>query len=318
MRICSLLPGATEVVAALGLADDLVGISHECDYPPQVRRKPVVVRAAIDAECTASPEIDQQVRKAVQAGQDLYELDEVLFARAEPDLVITQDLCHVCAITPSRLQRAIAAMRKAPTLLTLNPTTLDQILTDVERIGCATGKAAEARALTTDLRAQLEGIRDRISHAGDWGVGHPTVACLEWLDPLYAAGHWVPEMVSLAGGVDVLGAAGAPSQRVTWEQVRNTAPDVLVLMPCGFSVNRTLREWECLTHHPGWRSLPSVQNGRVFVVDASAYFSRPGPRLVDGVAILAALCHPAAFGCALPPGVRRVDPLARPRPAHRS
>ncbi len=318
MRICSLLPGATEVVAALGLADDLVGISHECDYPPEVRRKPVLVRAAIDADGTASPEIDQQVRKAVQAGQDLYELDEVLFARVEPDLVIAQDLCHVCAITPSRLQRAIATMRKAPTLLTLNPTTFDQILNDVERIGHATGKEAEAHALTANLRARLEGIRERISHAGDWGAGHPTVACLEWLDPLYAAGHWVPEMVSLAGGVDVLGAAGAPSQRVTWEQVRNAAPDVLVLMPCGFSVNRTLREWECLTHHPGWHSLPSVQNGRVFVVDASAYFSRPGPRLVDGVVLLAALCHPAAFGCALPPGVRRVDPLARPRPAHRS
>ncbi|MGH7166707.1 MAG: cobalamin-binding protein [Nitrospiraceae bacterium] len=318
MRISSLLPGATEVVAALGLADELVGISHECDYPPQVRRKPVVVRAAIDAECAASPEIDQQVRKAVEAGQDLYELDEVLFARAEPDLVITQDLCHVCAITPSRLQRAIATLPKAPTLLTLTPATLDQILTDVERIGHATGKEAEAHALTVDLRTRLEGIRERVSHAGNWEVGHPKVACLEWLDPLYAAGHWVPEMVSLAGGVDVLGTAGAPSQQVTWEQVRNAAPDVLVLMPCGFSVDRTVREWDCLTYHPGWRSLPSVQNGRVFVVDASAYFSRPGPRLVEGVAILAALCHPAAFGCALPPGVRRVGPLARPRPAQRS
>ncbi len=318
MRICSLLPGATEVVAALGLGDELVGISHECDYPPQVRRKPVVVHAAIDAECTSSPKIDQEVKKAVRAGQDLYELDEAMFARAEPDLVITQDLCHVCAITPSRLQRAIAGMRKAPTLLTLKPTTLGQVLTDVERIGHATGKQAEAHALTADLRTRLEGISERISRSGDWGTGHPKVACVEWLDPLYAAGHWVPEMVSLAGGLDVLGTAGAPSEQVTWEQVRDAAPDVLVLMPCGFSMRRTLREWECLTRHPGWQSLPSVQNGRVFVVDASAYFSRPGPRLVDGVAILAALCHPSAFGCALPPGVRRVNPLPPQRPAARS
>jgi iron complex transport system substrate-binding protein len=318
MRICSLLPGATEVVAALGLADQLVGISHECDYPPEVRRKPVVVRATIDAEWTSSPEIDRQVGEAVRAGQDLYRLDEALFARAEPDLVITQDLCHVCAVTPSHLQRAMAAMRNAPMVLTLNPTTMGDVLADVERIGRATGKEPEAHSLAADLRNRLEGIHERVSRAGDWGPGHPTIACLEWLDPLYAAGHWVPEMVSLAGGVDVLGTAGAPSERVTWEQVRNAAPDVLILMPCGFSVIRTLREWDGLTHHPGWRTLPAVQNGRVFIVDASAYFSRPGPRLMDGVAMLAALCHPAAFGCALPSGVRRVDPVVGQRPAHRS
>ncbi len=305
MRICSLLPGATEVVAALGLADELVGISHECDYPPEVRRKPVLVRAAIDSERTMGPEIDRRVRETLHKGQSLYALDEDLFGRVRPDLVITQDLCNVCAVTPGQLQQAMGHLPKAPQLLTLNPTRLEDILTDIERIGVATGRATQACTLASTLRTRLESLRNRLAATQE----RPTVACLEWLDPLYAPGHWVPEMVAWAGGRNLLGAAGSPSQRIVWDEVLAAQPDVLVLMPCGFTAARTVLELERLdiqSNWPGWQTLPAVRHHRVFAVDAVSYFSRPGPRLVEGVAILAALCHPSLYGNAVPPGVQRV------------
>ena len=305
MKICSLLPGATEVIAALGLADDLVGISHECDYPPAITHKPVMVRATIDGDRSSSAEIDHQVKAAVTADRQLYELDEGLFARAQPDLVVTQDLCHVCAVTPSQLHRAIGALPHRPQLLSLNPLTLDDILMDVERIGAAIKRPAEAQALIVAMRSRLDFVRAQVASAN----ARPTVACLEWLSPLYAAGHWVPQMVEWAGGVDRLGSAGAPSRQVTWEQLLAAEPDVLVLMPCGFSINRTLRELNQLTVHHGWQDLPAVRNGRVFAVDASSFFSRPGPRLVDGVAILAALFHPSRFGGTIPDGARHLTLL---------
>ena len=300
-----MLPGATEVIAALGLADDLVGISHECDYPPAIKHKPVMVRATIDGDRSSSAEIDHQVNAAVKAGRRLYELDEGLFTRAQPDLVITQDLCHVCAVTPSQLQQAIGALPYRPQLLSLNPLNLDDVLKDVERIGAATKRTAEAQTLTAALRSRLESIRAQVKSAHEC----PTVACLEWLSPLYAAGHWVPQMVEWAGGLDRLGSAGTTSRQVTWDQLLAAAPDVVVLMPCGFSVNRTLRELNQLTTHPGWEDLPAVRNGRAFAVDASSYFSRPGPRLVDGVAILASLFHPSRFEGTIPDGARHLNLL---------
>jgi len=293
------------VIAALGLADDLVGISHECDYPPAITHKPVMVRATIDGDRSSSAEIDHQVKTAVTAGRQLYELDEGLFARAQPDLVVTQDLCHVCAVTPSQLHRAIGALPHRPQLLSLNPLTLDDILMDVERIGAAIKRPAEAQALIVALRSRLDFVRAQVASAN----ARPTVACLEWLSPLYAAGHWVPQMVEWAGGVDRLGSTGAPSRQVTWEQLLAAEPDVLVLMPCGFSIIRTLRELNQLTVHHGWQDLPAVRNGRVFAVDASSFFSRPGPRLVDGVAILAALFHPSRFGGTIPDGARHLTLL---------
>lgn len=304
MRICSLLPGATEVVAALGAATELVGVSHECDYPPEIRNTPVMVRPTIDSDRSSSPEIDRQVRAAVETGKELYTLDEALFARSEPELVITQDLCHVCAITPSYLQRAIGALPRPPQLLALNPTTLEQIIDDVERIGAAIGRQGQARSLAEQLRARLETIRQKLARV----ARKPTVVCLEWLEPLYVGGHWVPDMVARAGGVDVLGTAGAPSKKVTWDQVLAAQPDVLVLMPCSFSADRTLREVGRVTGRPGWNTLPAVRNGLVFAVDSSSYFSRPSPRLVDGVEILAALIHPALFK----------ETLHQPDPAHPS
>ncbi len=305
MRIVSLLPGATEVVAALELTDHLVGISHECDYPPTVREKPVLVEAVINSERTSSEEIDRHVRETVQAGHRLYRLNEPRFLEAAPDLVITQDLCHVCAITPDQLQRAVRALPRPPRLLTLNPATLEEVLTDIERIGEVAERTAEARRLVADLRARLARIREYV--AGD--PRRPRIACLEWLSPLYAAGHWVPDMVTAAGGIDVLGTSGMPSPRITWSALMSADPDVIVLMPCGFSIARTVREIKSFIDRSEWQSLRAWRQGQTYVVEAVSYFSRPGPRLVDGIELLAAIFHPTVFGEALPPGVQQLDTL---------
>ena len=302
MKICSLLPGATEVVAALGLADHLVGISHECDYPPAIKTTPVMIRAVIDQEQMTSPDIDQAVTRAASEHRSLYMLDDAMFRQAEPDLVITQDLCHVCAVTPSQLHRAIDSLPCRPHVLTLNAASLEDMFIDIERIGEATNAMAAARTFTSSLRTRLQDLRTRVSAE----EALPTVVCVEWLDPLYAAGHWVPEMVSWAGAQHLVGRAGGQSERITWEQLAAAAPDVLIVMPCGFSIERTVREMNRLTSHPEWSRLPAVQHGRVFAVDSGAFFSRPGPRLVDGTEILAALCHPSLFGQTTPAGARQI------------
>lgn len=305
MRICSLLPGATEVVAALGRVRHLVGISHECDYPPEIRAKPVVVRTRVDAGLP-SPEIDRRVRTMLRDHRPLYELDETLLTRVRPDLVIAQTLCDVCAITPTQLTRALRVLPSPPRVLSLGPSTLDDVLADIERIGEAIGRTQEAASLVEQLRGRLEAVLLQVAHA----ERHPRVACLEWLDPLFAAGHWVPDMVACAGGVDVLGTPGSPSVQINWKDVQAARPDVLVIMPCGFSIARTRQELHRLTTQPGWNDLPAVRNGAVFLVDAPAYFNRPGPRVIDGVEILAACFHPTLRPAAGPEAVQRLDGTA--------
>ncbi len=303
MRICSLLPGATEVVVALWNTKHLVGISHECDYPPEIRTKPVLVRAAIDTSSLTSRQIDAQIRARMKAGLPLYELDATLLGRVRPHLVITQDLCQACAITPSQLADALRALPSPPRVLSLNPSTLDDVLADIERIGEAIGRPQEAGALVEQLRARLQAVLIQVARAGT----HPRVACIEWLDPMYAAGHWVPDMVACAGGVDVLGKAGAPSAPITWKQLKDARPDVLVIMPCGFPIARTRREIVRLTKQPGWKTLPAVKAGRVFLADGPAYFNRPGPRVIDGIELLASCLHPTLLPAA---GSEAVQPLS--------
>lgn len=312
MRICSLLPGATEVVVALWNTKHLVGISHECDYPPEVRTKPVLVRTVIDTSILSSREIDRQVRAKMKAGLPLYELDETLLARVRPHLVITQDLCHACAITPSQLAEALRALPSPPRVLSLNPSTLEDVIADVERIGEAIGRWQEAAAFVEQLRARLQAVLIQVAHADR----HPRVACIEWLDPLYAAGHWVPDMVACAGGVDVLGTAGAPSAPITWKRLRAAKPDVLVIMPCGFPIARTRREIARLTKQPGWKTLPAVKTGRVFLVDGPAYFNRPGPRVIDGIELLASCLHPTLVPAAWPDAVQPLSTRKRSAAAH--
>jgi iron complex transport system substrate-binding protein len=303
MRICSLLPGATEIVAALGLSDSLVGISHECDYPPSVKAIPVMVQSVIESHHATSEQIDRQVQEVLSTGQQLYQLREAAFLDSHPDLVISQGLCDVCAITPHDLQQAMQSFPQQPLLLTLNPTTLDEVITDVERIAEAAQCQSDGRRLTSELQSRLTALREM----GGKQTDRPRVACIEWLSPLYAGGHWVPDMVAAAGGIDCLGTSGTPSREVSWEELDQAKPDLIVLMPCGFSIDQTRRELGTVTTQPSWHKLRAVRNRQVFLVEASSYFSRPGPRLVDGVALLAAAFHQAAYDTRLPAGICRLD-----------
>lgn len=281
MRICSLVPGATEVVVTLGLGEALVGISHECDYPATVRQVPVMVQASIDSHDTDSADIDRQVKSLMSSGQPLYRLDERAFGEARPDIVLTQDICHVCAITPHQLERVVQSLSPRPQLVNLAPHSLADVIDDVERIGAALGVAARANDFARSLRSRIDAVRKASA-----GRSRPRVICLEWLDPLYVGGHWVPEMVEIAGGQDVLGHAGQRSREVTMEEVLTAAPDIVIVMPCGFSVIRAVSEVTtfCRRNHAGSHLLRSA---KTYAVDAASYFSRPGPRLVDGVELLA-------------------------------
>lgn len=287
MKICSFIPGATEVIAALGLENQLVGITHECDFPPSIRRVPVMIEPLVEVEHTTSAEIDQQVRELVAAGSPLYRLNEAAFLQAQPDLILIQDLCHVCSVTPDHLTRAMHSLPRRPDVLPLSPTSVDDMIRDVERIAQAVDAPEQGKRLAADLRHRLEQVRSRTEQHS-----RPRVVCLEWLDPLYVAGHWVPDMIDLAGGQDVLGSKGTPSQQTTWHDVETAQPDVVVVMPCGYSIDRTIKELGRVGHARGaWqRATESWPN--LYIVDAGSYFSRPGPRLVDGVELLAAMLHP--------------------------
>ena len=288
MRICSLLPSATEVIAALGLCDELVGISHECDYPPSIRHLPIMVEPVIPPHGLASADIDRQVHQLVASGQRLYRLNDELLRQVRPELILSQDLCHVCAITPDQLQKAIDSMPRQPTVLTLNPSTILDVIDDVVRIGDAAGRSTEGHQLAAHLYDRLDAVHRRLQT-----VSHrPRVVCIEWLSPLYVAGHWVPEMVQRAGGQDVLAEPGSPSRVVTWNEILAAAPDVLLIMPCGFSVETTHAELLKLMQDPDQWQLSPALAAHTYLVDASSYFSRPGPRLIDGIELLAAILHP--------------------------
>ena len=305
MKICSLLPSATEVIALLGLSDALVGISHECDYPPSVRSVPIMVEPIVPPHGLASADIDRQVRQLVASGQRLYRLKDHLLRQAQPDLIVSQDLCHVCAVTPDQLHDAIGSMARQPTILTLNPGTVQDVIDDVVRIGDAANRSVEGHRLAARLRDRLDAVHTRIQ-----GLTHrPRVVCIEWLSPLYVAGHWIPEVVQLAGGQDVLAQPGSPSRVVTWDEVLAAAPDVLIVMPCGFSVERTYTELCQMMQQPGqWRLSPDLVQ-HTFLVDASSYFSRPGPRLIDGIELLATLLHPSDHDHIDESMARRLGPL---------
>ncbi len=291
MRICSLLPSATEIAFALGLGDEVVGVTHECDYPPEAKKRRVVVKSAVDPGKTASGEIDRLVRERLQTKKSIYTLDLASFRAADPDFILTQDLCDVCALDYNDVLEAARALPRAPKIVALAPSNLAGVLGDIETVGAAAGKTRQAEAFVGDLKRRIERVREGAARAG----ARPRVAVIEWLEPLYNAGHWVPEMVELAGGLDGLGEKGKPSKRIEWESVRALAPEAIVLMPCGFDVRRSLKEFSLLSGRDGWNELPAVKSGNVFAVNGSAYFNRSGPRLVDGLEILAQIIHPEIF-----------------------
>lgn len=297
MRIATLLPSATEIVCALGLAGDIVGITHECDFPPEIRDRSRIVRGKIDSIPLTSAEINAQVEASLTRGESLYEIDVDVLRAARPDLLITQDLCEVCALPGTDVDAVVTSLPSPPRILRLHPHTLSDILRDIRVVGAATGRAAEARRLVARLEERIARVEAAVR-----GRLRPRVFCMEWLDPPFCGGHWMPEIVELAGGGEIVGVAERPSFQVEWSQIAAARPDVVVLALCGFDVPRTQREARGVAAHAEWRSLPAVRAGRVYATDASSYFSRSGPRIVDGLEILAALLHPDAATWPTPSG----------------
>lgn len=285
MKICSLLPSATEILFALGLGDQIAGVSHECDFPPQAKSKSILIKSRITHTESAAA-IDRQVREFLARGESLYSVDFELLRAIEPDLIVTQDLCHVCAATPDDLAAALARLGRQPRVVTLNPHSLADVCSDIRAVGEATGHVEQAKTLIAAFESGVAGVERSVV-----GFDRPRVLCLEWLDPPYVAGHWVPEMVERAGGIDVLGHAGKPSFRVDWETALATRPEVIVVMQCGYSLAVADAEFRSLPRPERWNDLPAVRDGRVFVVEASGYFSRPGPRLLTGLQLLADAIH---------------------------
>ena len=290
-RIVSFLPSATEMVFALGLGDQLVGITHECDYPPEITGKPVVVRNALPIEKMNQGEVDAAVAQRMRDGLSLYEVDEKLLQELAPDLILTQDLCQVCAPSGNEVTQVLKLLPKKPQILWLTPKSLEEIFDNLRELGQATGRVKEAEELIAVGRQRLEKIATATSNVPQ----RPRVFCMEWLDPVYCSGHWMPEMVEIAGGVDALSRKGEDSVRIPWDDVVEWAPEVLIVTPCGFSLEKVIEQAQQLFSYPGWSELPAVGEGRVYAVDANSYFARPGPRVVDGTELLAHLIHPELF-----------------------
>jgi len=302
VRGVSLVPAATEIVAELGLVDTLVGVSHECDHPAPVLSLPRVTRCEIHGNALPSGEIDRWVSEALTREGTLYTLDEPLLRSLQPDVVITQKLCDVCAVGFGTVTAFAATLPGPPRVVNLEPQTLDGIFDDVRSVAAALGAPERGDAAVARLRARVDAVRARVA-------GAPRRRCvlLEWIDPPYRSGHWGPELVGIAGGVDPVGRAGENAAAVPWDAIRAAAPEVLVVACCGFDVARTRRDLPILRAYPDFDELPAVRAGAVWLVDGSAYFSRPGPRIVDSLEILARLIHPERSAPdALPAGVERM------------
>lgn len=281
MRIASLVPSATEMLFALGLGGDVVGVTHECDYPPEAAQLPHLTATVLPPGLDAG-EIDKAVKEIVAEGRALYTLDGQRLAELEPDLIVTQAVCEVCAVSYEDVVTVAARLPGQPQVLQQDPSTLGEVLEDVTRLGGAAGIEEHAAAVRADLEARLEAVRTAVA-----GATRPRVLALEWLDPPFLGGHWVPEMIALAGGEDVIGRAGEKSPQVEWEQLQDLDPDIVVAMPCGWYLEDS--KAQALEHR---ESLDSLGVRQLFAVDAASTFSRPGPRLVDGVELLAHLFHP--------------------------
>jgi iron complex transport system substrate-binding protein len=301
MRICSLLPSATEILYAIGLGDSVFGVTHECDFPAEAATKPALIRPRVDPH--ASPaEIDRRVSEIIARGESIYAVDAELLSSLSPDLILTQDLCHVCAASPDDLATALTRFPRQPQVLSLTPRSLAEVWDDIRRVGDATGRRREADVLATALEQRVAAIETASARAAT----RPRVLCLEWLDPYFVGGHWIPEMVHKAGGEDVLGQLRQPSYKVTGDEILNSRPDVIVIMPCGYNTARVAAEFHPEQLPRGADALLAVKERRVFAVDANSYFSRPGPRLADGVALLAHLIHPELFAADIPRSFSRL------------
>lgn len=286
MRVVSLVPAGTEIAAALGLVDQLVAVTHDCDFPPAVRSLPRLTSSTIPSGAT-SREIDTAVRTAGEHGESTFHLDAAALREARPDVIVGQTICRVCAVT---LEQLPSALPRPPQVIPLDGEDLEGVLSDVRRVADGLGVSERGEEVEAGLRARLAAVAERVA-----GAPRPAVAFLEWLDPPFNGGHWVPDQIAAAGGRDVLGRSAERSRVVTWDEVSAARPDVLVAALCGFGVRRALDDLALVRAVPGWGGIAAVRAGRIYAADGSAYFSRPGPRLIDGVEILAALLHPDLF-----------------------
>jgi iron complex transport system substrate-binding protein len=288
-RIVSLLPGSTEIVCALGLRNCLVGVSHECDYPADVVRVPVLTEPKLNPQATSGA-IEARVRELVQEGLSIYRINTEALKSLQPDLIITQDQCEVCAVPLHEVEEAVRCVLSSDVkVVSLKPQRLRDIWEDISRVAAVTGREESAEELLKGLKRRLWKLEQKTRH-----LARPKVACLEWLDPLITAGNWIPELVSIAGGECTLAEAGEHSAKLAWESLVEYQPDVIVLMPCGFKIAQTQAELPGFTARPQWQALSAVQNTKVFIVDGNAYLNRSGPRIVDSAEILAEILHPDA------------------------
>lgn len=291
MRVVSLLPACTEIVCALGMERLLVGRSHECDFPESIQRLPVVTRARVDSKASSAI-IDRQVKETLNAGLSLYEIDAALLARLKPDLILTQTQCEACAVTPREIEVALLnATGLSPRILSLAPTRLPEVWDSMRQIAIALEMPDAGREIIRAFKTRVADLIVRVCQLN----ARPIVACIEWTDPLMVAGNWVPEMVELSGGVDRLGRAGNHSPFLDVAQVQKANPGILIFMPCGFSLGRTMHEASELIQTDEWKQLRAVREGQVYAVDGNQYFNRPGPRLVDSIEILCEILHPERF-----------------------
>jgi iron complex transport system substrate-binding protein len=292
IRIVSLLPSATEIVCALGLEDALVGVTHECDFPPSVQGKPQLTQSRISHERMTSAEIDHAVRSQLDGHGSIYDLDAERMLALRPRLILTQELCEVCAVSYKTVRQAARMFETDVQVISLEPNTIQDIFENIRMVGELTGREREASEVVVELSARLERIEDALSAV----LNRPRTLMLEWLEPAFAPGHWVPEQVRIAGGDHAFGRAGQPSVTTTAAEIRAYAPEVVVLIPCGYYKEDILRQLPQTRLPEGWNELPAVKDGRVWAVDATSYFSRPGPRVVQGAEILARILHPEIFG----------------------
>jgi iron complex transport system substrate-binding protein len=291
MKIVSLLPSATELVYALGLGEDLSGVTFECDWPPEARSKPVISDTSLPTHRPlSSREIDEEVRKRMDAREPLYVLDKALIRQIDPDLILTQDLCRVCAVPTGQVQDALDEIGCSAEVVSMDPHSLEEILESFVMVGRATGTEDRAQELVAGLRGRIDAVKASIARL-------PTIRtfCMEWLDPPFAGGHWIPEMVQIAGGENLLVAPKEPSKKVTWRQIADASPEVVVFMPCGYYLEEAEGEASRIYQAPEFRETTAYASRTVFATDASSFFSRPGPRIVDGLEVMAWAIHPDDF-----------------------
>jgi len=289
VRICSFLPSATEMIYSLGLDRQLYGVTHECDFPKDAITKPKLTRNKVSSPTDSSNVIDFKIRNSLKSGEGIYEIIFENLSTARPDIILTQKLCEVCAVSYGEIFRVASKLSSNPEIISLDTFNLEDILSAITLVGEKCGAPHEANNLVTSLRKRIANVKQLARRTSGGGQFLPRVFFVEWIDPIMTSGHWVPELVKIAGGMDGLGNQGKNSRTIEWSEVRQYAPDFIIVAPCGFGVERAEKEVKVLRNLEGWKDIPAVRKGNVYVADGNAYFSRPGPRIIDGLEILATI-----------------------------